>query len=168
MSPWLSDSEICLFCKDPLISSLGGHCLADSWNTLDDQEPAGGVVCHTTIFLKAVLTFWSISGSRSDMMNVFPFRNVQTGYKVWVSRGHLRFSDWACLRDVACGEFTRVREERTKTLPVTSWHHRAAITSQREQRILAYSQKSQLSEKSNTYRSFQYVLKNEVSCKWRP
>lgn len=57
MSPWLSDSEIGLFCKDPLISSLGGRCLADSWNTLDDQEPAGGVVCHTTIFLKAVLHF---------------------------------------------------------------------------------------------------------------
>ena len=35
------------------------------------------------------------------------------GYKVWVSQGHLGFSDWACLRDVACGEFTRVREERT-------------------------------------------------------
>lgn len=34
------------------------------------------------------------------------------GYKVWVSQGHLGFSDWACLRDVACGEFTRVREER--------------------------------------------------------
>lgn len=47
------------------------------------------------------------------MMNMFPFRNVQTGYKVWVSQGHLGFSDWACLRDVACGEFTRVREERT-------------------------------------------------------
>ena len=48
-----------------------------------------------------------------EMMNMFPFRNVQTGYKVWVSQGHLGFSDWACLRDVACGEFTRVREERT-------------------------------------------------------
>lgn len=47
------------------------------------------------------------------MMNVFPFRNVQTGYKVLVRRGHLGSSAWACLRDVAWGEFARVGEERT-------------------------------------------------------
>ena len=83
MSPWLSDSEIGLFCKDPLISSLGGRCLADSWNTLDDQEPAGGVVCHTTIFLEAVLRFDQSQAQDWTWWICFPSETYKLAIKCW-------------------------------------------------------------------------------------
>lgn len=83
MSPWLSDSEIGLFCKDPLISSLGGCCLADSENTCDDQESAGEAVHCRTIFLKAVLHFDQSQSQDGTWFMCFPLEMYTLATKGW-------------------------------------------------------------------------------------
>ena len=93
------------------------------------------------------------------MIDVFPFRNVQTGYKALARRGHLGSTARACLRGVAWGSVARVVEWRTVLSKLTLRHHRVTVRNERAQRILPCSQKSQLSENLTPRRVFNMFWK---------
>lgn len=150
MSPWLSDSEVSLFCKDPLISSLEAavsdrqlkyhRCPAVNRRSrvLQNYFPWGSLQC------------WTISVSRSDMIDVSPLRNVQTSYKALARQGHPGPTARACLWGVDWREVaSSVAEWKALLSKLSRLHHGVAVKELEQQNSFLQSNVTDV-WKSNT------------------